>query len=331
MDSNSLARLLGGRLEGENRSLRRLAEPGGSSEDAVVVVSGPEQAERLAGLSVGLVVAAEGLELPAGLPQLRVPDSRLALAKLTQVFDDRPPVAEGVHPSALVHPSAELAQDVSLGAGVVVEAGAVLGRGTRIGAGTVVGAFARLGPNCILHPNVTLYPGVILGQRVILHSGAIIGADGFGYAPSPRGALKIHHLGSVRLGDEVEIGANTCVDRGTLSDTVIGARSKLDNLCQIGHNVIIGADCLIAGMVGVAGSTRIGARVLIGGSAGVGDHLNIGDDVRVMARSGVTKDIPSGETWAGFPAQPYKRFVRGLYLQSRLEQLWQAFKSGRTV
>ena len=326
-DGAALARWLGAALEGESRPLRRLASAHSADGSSAVVVGERRQAEALAGREVGVVVAPEGLELPAGIPVIRVADTRLALAQLSRRFDARPPVAEGVHPGAAVHPRAVLDAEVSLGARAVVEAGAVIGRGSRIGAGTVVGAGARLGPGCVLHPNVTLYPGVVIGARVTLHAGAVIGADGFGYAPSPRGALKIHHLGGVRLGDDVEIGANSCVDRGTLEDTVVGARTKIDNLCQIGHNVTIGQDCLIAGMVGVAGSTRIGDRVLIGGSAGVADHLTIGDGARISARAGVTKNVPAGETWAGFPAEPYAKFARRLYLQGRLEQLWQAFKS----
>ena len=171
-----------------------------------------------------------------------------------------------------------------------------------------------------------LYEDVRLGDRVRLHSGVVIGADGFGYAAGARGAVKLHHLGGVVIGDDVEIGANSCVDRGTLADTQVGARTKIDNLCQIGHNVSVGTDCLLAGGVAVGGSTRIGNRVSVGGLAGFSDHLTIDDDVRVAGRAGVTKNIPSGETWAGFPAQPYKRWVRGLYLAGQLETLWQAFR-----
>lgn len=326
MNSASLAEALGSRLEGEARALAKLVPPQAAARDAAVVVTDARQAVGLEAENVGVVVAPVGLELPAGVPVIRVGDGRLALAQLSRLFDRRPPVAEGVHPSAVVQAGARLGDDVHLGAHAVVGADAVLGSGTRVGAGSVVGPGCVLGKDCLLYPKVTLYPGVRLGARVILHAGAVIGADGFGYAGSPTGAVKIHHLGGVVLGDEVEIGANTCVDRGTLSDTRIGARTKIDNLCQIGHNVTVGSDCLIAGTVGIAGSTRIGDRVVIGGAAGIGDHLSIGSDVRISARAGVTKDIPDGETWAGFPATPYKKFVRGLYLQSRLEQLWRAFK-----
>src|SRR5690606_1124061 len=169
----------------------------------------------------------------------------------------RPRDPTGVHPSAIVDQSARLGADVSVGPGAVIAAGASIGAGSRIRAGSYVGAAAVLGEGCLVHPNVTIYDGVEIGERVVLHSGSVVGADGFGYAASPRGAVKIRHLGSVRLADDVEIGANSAVDRGTLMDTVVGPRTKIDNLCQVGHNVIIGSDCLIAGMTGIAGSVVI--------------------------------------------------------------------------
>ena len=159
-----------------------------------------------------------------------------------------------------------------------------------------------------------------------MHSGAVIGSDGFGYAAGPTGATKIHHLGTVELHDDVEIGANTCIDRGTLASTVIGARTKIDNLCQIGHNVTMGTDCLVAGRSAIAGSVKIGNRVTIGGSVGISDHISIGDGVTLAAGSGVSKDIPAGETWAGAPAVPFRKWVRGLYLQGQLETIWQIVK-----
>ena len=303
-----------------------LRSPDRAEADAVVVVGNAKEVEALKDAEAAVLVVSEAWQLDTSQPLIRVKDTRLALAQLSHLFDTRLPVAEGIHLSATVHPSAVLAENVHLGAGAVVAAGVRLGRGTRVGPGCVLGEGVSVGADCTLHANVTLYDGVTLHDRVTLHSGAVVGADGFGYARGPRGAVKIHHLGGVVLEDDVEVGANTCIDRGTLSDTRVGARSKIDNLCQIGHNVVIGPDCLIAGTVGIAGSTTLGARVTVGGSAGIGDHLNIGDDARVAGRAGVVKDIPSGETWAGFPARPHKAWLRGLYLQGKLETLWQAFR-----
>ncbi len=202
----------------------------------------------------------------------------------------------------------------------------LLVKARRIGAGCVISTGVQMGENCLLHPNTTLYANIKLANRVTIHSGAVIGSDGFGYAPGPRGAAKIHHLGSVELHDDVEIGANTCIDRGTLSNTIIGARTKIDNLCQIGHNVTMGTDCLFAGRGAIAGSVSIGNRVTIGGSVGIADHISIGDGVTLAAGSGVSKDIPANETWAGAPAVPFRKWVRGLYLQGQLETIWQTVK-----
>lgn len=328
-DAADLSRRLGGTLVGPNVSVSSLAPYNAPKTGAIIVATTPKELERLAESDVAAFVVPKDFEGSTRYPLIKVDNPRLALAQLTQLFDTHPPVAEGIHASAYIHPEANLAEDVHLAAGVVVGAGTHIGAGTRVGANCVIGDNATVGANCTLHPQVTLYSGVTLGERVNLHSGVVVGADGFGYTPSAQGAVKVHHLGTVVLEDDVEIGANTCIDRGTLGETRIGARSKIDNLCQIGHNVTMGSDCLIAGTVGIAGSTRFGNRVTIGGAAGIGDHLTIGDDVRIAARAGVTKDIPSGETWAGFPAQPYKRWVRGLYLQGRLETLWQFFKSRR--
>ena len=155
----------------------------------------------------------------------------------------------------------------------------------------------------------------------MLHSGAVIGADGFGYAASKRGALKIHHLGRVVLGDDVEIGANSCVDRATLGSTQIGARTKIDNLCQIGHNVTIGTDCFIAGSSAIGGSTTLGNRVIVGGSVGIIDHLSIGDDAQLGARALVNKDVPARGRWLGHPARPQREYVKQRSLLKRLESL----------
>ncbi len=330
LDAERLATLLGGRLERTGKpttqpitSLAPLTAPRPGS---VVVAETAAGVAALEGASVGLVVVPEELETASPHPLLRVADARLALATLSALFDSRPRPRPGVSPGAHVHPDAVLGRDVSVAAGVVVGAGAWLGDGCVLQPGCVVGAGAVLGEGCVLHANVTLYDGVLLGARVILHSGVVVGADGFGYARGPRGAVKIHHLGTVEIGDDVEIGANTCVDRGTLQATTIGPRTKIDNLCQIGHNVRIGADCLVAGTVGVAGSTTLGDGVVVGGNAGFADHLTIGDGARIAGRAGVTKDVPAHETWAGFPARPYRAWVRELYLLGRLETIWARVK-----
>ncbi len=339
LSAAEVAAAVEGSLEGGRggAEVTRLASPAGVAAgrvDAVasVVVAGGEA--DVASLAAAprppaLVVAAQGLDTSAlsGVPVVRVADARLALARLTALFDRRPDPATGERSDrAHVHPSAELGEGVTLMPGAVVRAGARVGARSVVGPGSVVGEGAVVGEDCVLHAHVTLYDGVRLGDRVVLHAGVVVGADGFGYAASPRGAVKVRHLGGVVIGDDVEVGANTAIDRGTLDDTVIGAGTKIDNLCQVGHNVRIGRSCLIAGMTGIAGSVVVGDGVVIGGAVGVSDHVTIGAGARIAGRSGVTKDVPPGETWAGFPAKPYRQFARSLYLLDRLEDVWRAFK-----
>ncbi|HZJ09127.1 MAG TPA: UDP-3-O-(3-hydroxymyristoyl)glucosamine N-acyltransferase [Trueperaceae bacterium] len=331
--AESAGRIAGGQALTRLASLDTLAARTGQQRaDCVLVLADQQDIDRLLGVGgpwPGLIVTSRGAELPnelSNVPTILVDSTRLALATLSASFDSRPRPRAGVHPDAKVDPEARLGDAVSVGPGAVVEAGAAVGAGSELRAGCYVGSGAVLGERCLLHPRVTVYDGVELGNRVIVHAGSVIGADGFGYAASPRGAVKIRHLGGVRIDDDVEIGANSAVDRGTLDDTVIGPRTKIDNLCQIGHNVRIGSDCLIAGMTGIAGSVVIGDGVIIGGAVGIADHVRIGSGARIAGRSGVTKDVPAGETWAGFPARPYRQYARSLYLVDRLERMWQYLK-----
>ena len=327
LTTHDLARLLGGTHVGETNEVRGLAPPDKPSPGCVVIVGDRESARRLAQEPLAALIVPEKIEGTPARSLIRVADTRLALARLTQIFDDRPQQAEGVHLSAVIHNSAVLSPGVGVAPGVVVGANVRIGPGCKLGSGSVLGPGVTLGAECRLHANVTLYDGVQLGNRVILHSGVVVGSDGFGYASGPRGAVKIHHLGTVVIGDDVEIGANTAVDRGTLGATRIGDRTKIDNLCQIGHNVIIGSDCLIAGKAGIAGSSRIGDRVILGGDVVVTDHVTIGSDCRIAGRSGIAKNVPAGETWAGSPAQPYRQFLRRHYLIGRLERIWSFVRS----
>ncbi|MEX2540199.1 MAG: UDP-3-O-(3-hydroxymyristoyl)glucosamine N-acyltransferase [Trueperaceae bacterium] len=321
--ARELADRLAGELDGPDLTVARLARPGPGCDGAVVVLFEPRQEAALSGTRPAVIVAPLGLARPSEADALiRVADPRLALVQLTSMFDDRPLPQPGIHPSASVAPDALIGAGARVAAGAVVAAGARIGNATIVGERVVVGAGSVVGAECRLHAGATLADGVQLGDRVIIQSGAVLGSDGFGYVPSPRGAAKLRHLGSVIVADDVEIGANTCVDRGTLGDTFIGTRSKIDNLCQIAHNVQIGSDCLIAGQCGIAGSTRIGDRVTVAGGVGVGDHLEIGDGAVLGPRAAVLKSVPAGETWLGYPARPYKRFTRESYLIGRLERIW---------
>ena len=318
-----LAHLLNAELKGKDVTVSHLTDLKSAQLDSIVVLAKAEDAKTLVNMP-GILVLNQVLESPS--TQLIVKDTRLALAQLSQVFAPELQLARGIHSSAIIHETARLAEGVQIAAHVVIEEGVEIGAGTQIGANCYIGKNVTMGKNCTIYPNVTVYSDTRISDRVRLHTGVVLASDGFGYARGPRGAVKIEHLGSVKIEEDVEIGANTCVDRGTLGETVIGARSKIDNLCQIGHNVSLGSDCLIAGTVAIAGSTRLGRGVVLGGGAGVVDHVVIGDGAQVGARSLVTKSIPAGESWNGYPAEPYKKYVRKHYLLGKLERIWQSVK-----
>lgn len=215
----------------------------------------------------------------------------VAFAHVSALFAPALERHAGIHPSASVAADAVLADGVMIAANAVVEAGAYVGKGSVIGAGSVVGPGARLGENCRLQANVTLYREVVLGDRVVIHSATVIGADGFGYAFDGKNSIKIHQLGSVRIGDDVEIGAGTTIDRGAIDDTVIDQGVKIDNQVQIGHNCHIGAHTVICGCTAIAGSATIGKYCVLGGASGVVGHLRIADGVQVSAMSLVDREI----------------------------------------
>ncbi|ROR32224.1 UDP-3-O-(3-hydroxymyristoyl)glucosamine N-acyltransferase [Inmirania thermothiophila] len=246
----------------------------------------------------------------------------LAWARALALLHPEPPPRPGVHPRAVVAEGARLGAGVSVGPCAVVEAGAELGDGVVVGPGCVVGREARIGPGSRLVANVTLGPGVILGARVLVHPGAVIGADGFGFARDGERWVRIPQLGTVRIGDDVEIGANTTIDRGALEDTVIEEGCKLDNQIQVAHNCHIGAHTAIAGCVGIAGSTRIGRRCRIGGGVGITGHLEIADDVQITAMSMVTGSIREpGVYSSGTPLEANPRWRRNAARFTRLDEL----------
>ena len=214
-----------------------------------------------------------------------------------------------ISPAAYVDPTAKLEDGVEVEAMAVIGADVEIGSGTRIGPGAVIGPGVRIGRDCVIAGGATIQVALV-GNNVIIHNGARIGQDGFGYAPGPRGMLKIVQIGRVIIQDHVEIGANTTIDRGTMDDTVIGEGTKIDNLVQIGHNVRIGRHCGIVSQVGIAGSTVIGDGVMIGGAAGINGHIKIGDGAQIAAMSGVLAEVPPGEKYGGVPARPLKDYLR---------------------
>jgi len=248
-------------------------------------------------------------QLPATL--VIVENPMPAFAKLVEKITP-PPVrfAPGIHPTAVIAPTAKLGADVSIQPHAVIEDGAVIGDRSVIGAGNFIGTGCRIGTDCVFHANVTLREHTVIGCRVILHAGVVLGADGFGFEMVEGRHKKSPQLGNVEIGDDVEIGANTAIDRARFGTTRIGKGTKIDNLVQIGHNCVIGEHCVICGLVGMAGSTIVGNYVTIAGQVGIAGHLTIGDKSIIMAQAGVTKDVPPGSFMLGAPAVPHKEFKK---------------------
>lgn len=252
----------------------------------------------LADTKAGIVIVHENAEAPDRLNLVRVPDPYVAYAKVTQLFCRRQGQAQGIHPSATVHDSAVVPASASVGPGCSIGENVVLGENTEILSGVVIGNGSHLGADCVIFPNVVIYHDVVLGDRVTVHSNTVIGADGFGFAREKDGWTKIYQLGSVRIGNDVEIGASSTIDRGAIDDTVIGDGVIIDDQVHIAHNCTIGRNTAIAGCVGIAGSTEIGANCTIGGLVGIGGHLKIADNVHFNGSTVVTKSISSAGTYS---------------------------------
>jgi UDP-3-O-[3-hydroxymyristoyl] glucosamine N-acyltransferase len=256
-------------------------------------------------------------------PLLLSSQPRLAFARAAQLLYPKPDRVPGIHPSAVVHPSAILAENVSIDARAVIGEGATLGTATWIGAGTVISANASIGDQCEIHPHVTIYPGVKIGSRVIIHAGAVLGSDGFGYVSDPATGRyeKFPQIGRLEIEDEVEIGANTTIDRGALETTRIGRGAKIDNLVHIAHNCQVGENVVIAAQTGIAGSSTIEKNVVIGGQVGIADHVRIGEGAVLGAQCGVpSHKIIRGKaiTFWGTPARPLRLYLKELAMLARL-------------
>jgi UDP-3-O-[3-hydroxymyristoyl] glucosamine N-acyltransferase len=244
---------------------------------------------------------------------------------LPVLYPDALPPAR-IHPSAVLGRGVTLGENVDIGPYSVLEEGASVGSGTRIGAHAWIGRDTAIGEDCLLHPHVSLYPRTVLGDRVILHSGVRLGVDGFGYVPGDEGLQKVPQVGACVVEDDVEIGANCCIDRGSIGRTVIGRGTKIDNLVHLAHNVTVGPNSILVAQVGVAGSTRLGSGVVLGGQVGIAGHVEIGDGARLGAQAGVISDVPAGETWFGYPARRHADYMRSMAQFFRLPDMARRLK-----
>jgi UDP-3-O-[3-hydroxymyristoyl] glucosamine N-acyltransferase len=321
--AGSLAEAIGAKLEGDGTvELRGVAAPERAGPHDLVYVEKAKYADRAAASAAICVIATENVALP-GKTVLRSPQPKVAFARAATLILERAPIATGIHPTAIVAPLARVSQNAGVGPFAVIGEDAHVGEGTQIGAHSVIGAGSWIGDHCRIHPRVTLYAGVRIGHRVEIHSGAVIGADGFGYAQGEGRYWKFPQAGIVEIADDVEIGANTTIDRGSLDDTRIGEGVKLDNLVHIGHNSQIGAHTVMAAQVGLSGSCEFGKHVVVGGQAGFGEQCNLEDGAIIGGQSGVLggKTIRSGQTVWGTPARPLEKFKEQFAWQARLPEL----------
>lgn len=299
-----LAEALGATLEGDAARVVTGVAPLETAGPAQVSFLSSRKYQRLAESTRAgaLVVPREATGLPCAL--LRVDSPPAALITLLRLFHPEPPMTPGIHPTAAVADGARVDPGAAVGPHAVIEGGAVIGARSRVGALCFVGANAVIGEDVLLYPRAVVRDGVRIGHRVIVHPGAVLGADGFGYAFDGSAHRKIPQVGGLRVEDDVEIGANTTIDRGTLGDTVIGRGTKIDNLVQVGHNCEVGEHVILVSQVGISGSCRIGRRAVLAGQVGIADHVTIGEGAILTAKSGVPSDIPAGEVWSGFPSRP---------------------------
>jgi UDP-3-O-[3-hydroxymyristoyl] glucosamine N-acyltransferase len=334
LTADVIASAVGGRLIGDPTvSVSGIAPLDRARPEHISFLATPKYATLFASSQAGVVLVPPSLADAASAVRTRivVEQPHDALLSLIPRFYRPPQGAPGVHVTATIAAGAQLGRDVAIGAYAVVGAGAIIGDGVSLGAHTVVGDHVIVGDACQLFPHVTLYTGTQLGRRVIVHSGARLGSDGFGYVYREGRHQKIPHVGRCVVEDDVEIGANSTIDRGSIDDTVIGAGTKIDNLVHIGHNVRIGRLCLLMAQVGIAGSARVEDGCILAGQVGVGGHLTIGGGAKIGGQAGVFGDVPSGATWSGYPARPHKEALRAQAamfklpgLLRRIEQLFES-------
>lgn len=323
--ARELADRVSGRLEGDpDRRVTGVAPVEAAGPGDLTFVVDRRRARAAESSEPAVVLLPEGLSVTGDLTVVRVDRPRRAFAELVVLFrPEEERRAPGVAPTAVVDEGARIGENVSLGPHAVVEEGAEVGRGTRIGAHTVVGGGARIGEDCEIGDSCSIRGSVRMGDRVRVLPGARLGTEGYGYAEEDDDGATVHvpQVGRCVIGNDVEVGANTTIDRGALQDTVVGARTKIDNLVHVGHNVRIGEDCMIVAQVGIAGSAEVGHRARLAGQAGIAGHLDVGDGARIAAQAGVIGDVPDGATYSGYPARPHREALRASAALFRLPGL----------
>jgi UDP-3-O-[3-hydroxymyristoyl] glucosamine N-acyltransferase len=323
---SEIARLLGGEILGDGSV--EIKGVSGLSEAVAGDISFLDRSELLPQAqntrATALIVPLEVGECRQ--PFIRTENPRLAFAKVLELFEPPPTISPGIHPTAMVDPNVALGPGTAVGAYCVIQEGCEIGSGAIIFPLCYLGRNCKIGENTVLFPRVTLYDGVMIGKNCRINSGTVIGGEGFGYVKENGRHRRMPQIGTVVIGDEVDIGTNTTIDRSTTGSTKIGSGTKIDNLVQIAHNVTIGQNCCICGQVGISGSVKIGDRVVLAGQAGLKDHIEIGSDALVAAAAGVISNIPPSAFYSGYPARPHAEQMRIHAAQRRLPQLIKDFR-----
>lgn len=343
-----ITQIVGGMLtKAECPTITQIAPPLLSDENTLALALSEEEIANLAKSKAKAALVPFGVNI-SGLTTIEVERPRLAMMKLITLFYEEPAIMTGtsnIHPTAVVHETAKIGQNVQIGPHVIVSKNAEIGDGTKLLGNTYIGNNAKIGKNCFFHTGVNIGDRVKIGDKVILHNGVSLGADGFSFVTenpnnieqarkeggikeqnTEQVIFKIPSIGSVVIGNNVEIGANSTIDRGTIENTVIGDDTKIDDLVMIGHNCRVGKGCLIVSQVGIAGSCVIGDRVVLAGQAGLADHIEIGADSIVTAKAGVTKSFPEKSIIVGIPAVPRKEFIKQLKTMKDAQEIIAKFR-----
>jgi UDP-3-O-[3-hydroxymyristoyl] glucosamine N-acyltransferase len=298
----------------------------------IAFVEGAKAAHTAASSRAGCLLAPQDLEIPAGRTVIRVAKPRNAFARILRRLHPEPKPLAGIHPTAVVAASAAIGPDVSIGPHVVIGESASIGAGTVISAGVAIGERSKLGSGCRVYPQVVIYPNVTVGDRAILHAGCVLGSDGFGFILEAGRFEKFPQIGSVEIGNDVEIGANACVDRGALGATILGDGVKLDNMVHIGHNCRLGSHVVIAAQTGLSGGVVVEDYVVMGGQVGISEKARIETRAVVGAQCGILpyKILEAGQTFWGTPARPHREHLQRLALVNRLPKVFDEMESLRT-
>lgn len=328
--AKQIAELINGRVEGDvNASVHTFAKIEEGKKGAISFLSNPKYTHYLYETQSSVVLVNEDVELekPVEATLIRVKDAYASVARLLQLYQSMQPKRTGIDPLAFVSPKATIGEGCYIGAFAYIGDGVTIGNGTQVYPHAVIEEHARIGCDCVIYPNVSIYHHCVVGNQVIIHSGAVIGADGFGFAPGTDGYDKIPQIGIVVIEDKVEIGANACIDRSTMGSTTIHRGVKIDNLVQIAHNVEVGEHTVMSAQVGIAGSAKVGQWCMFGGQAGFAGHITVGDHTNVGAQCGVNSSVKGHETLIGSPAQEAKSFFKSAVIYKKLPDMYRELEA----